>query len=144
MADEEELNRLAGELQLQQSKGDAIRQQIQQMQGAVIEIGSAIDAIKNLKKAKSDTLVPVGAGTFISCPKPDTDKVVISIGANVMLQKKPDEAIKMLEERQANVAKAISTAQEDMVAVVREIERLTQRANLIAAEESANVRPSKG
>ncbi len=143
MADEEELQRLSYELQVQQSNGEAIRQQIQAMQSNIIEIGSAIEAVKNLKKMKGDTLIPLGSGTFISCPKPNPEKVVISIGANLMVQKSPEEAVKMLEERQKKISDAMGIAQQDMGRVIQSIESLTQKASVLAAEENRDVRSSK-
>lgn len=143
MANEAELERISASLQIQQAKGEAIRSQMQQMEASILEISAAVDAIQNLKKAKSDTLVPVGAGVFISCPKPDSDKVVINIGASVMVSKKPEEAVKMLEERQKKISDAIGSAQEDMGEVIKAIDELTQRASGIAAAEGKNVRPLK-
>ncbi|VVB99829.1 Prefoldin subunit alpha [uncultured archaeon] len=143
MANEEELNRLAAELQVQQSNGEAIRQQIQAMQSSLLEIGAAMNAVQNLKKVKGDTLVPLGAGVFLSCPKPDPERVVINIGANVMVQKKPEEAVKLLEERQKAIRDAISSAQQDLEQAVSAIDEIKKRANSIAAEEGRNVRPPK-
>jgi prefoldin alpha subunit len=144
MADEEEVNGIANEMQLQQARGEVIRQQIQQMQRNILEISSAVDALNNLKKAKSDTLVPIGAGVLISCPKPTSDRVIIEIGANIMVEKKPEEAVKMLQERQKKIMEAVEESQKGLNDVVRAIERLTERASLIAAEgERGNVRPAK-
>ena len=143
MADEEELGRLSYELQVQQETGEAIRQQIQSMQSNIVEISSAIEAIRNLKKMKGDALVPLGAGVFISCPKPNPDKVVLSIGASVMASKSPEEAIKVLEERQKKLSDAMGSAQEDLGKVIQTIEGLTQRASALAGEEGRDVRPPK-
>ena len=145
MADEEEMNRVAGELQIQQAKGDAIRQQIQQMQEVSLEMTSTLEVLRNIGKAKGNALVPVGAGIFVSCSKADPEKVVMNIGANIMVHKKPDEAISMLEERRENMIKATASAQADLNQVIAEMERLSQRASeFAAAEEGKNVRPSKG
>jgi len=144
MADEEEVNSIANEMQLQQARGEVIRQQIQQMQRNILEISSAVDALNNLKKAKSDTLVPIGAGVLISCPKPASDRVIIDIGANIMVEKKPEEAVKMLQDRQKKIMAAVEESQKGLNEVVKAIERLTERASLIAAEgERGNVRPAK-
>lgn len=144
MASEEEMNRMASELQLQQAKGEAIRQQMQQMQSSLMEIGAAIDTIENISKAKGDALVPIGAGAYLSCPKPNPDKVVLNAGANVLVQKKPDEAVKILKDRQKKIADAMNTMQKEMGVVVREIEALTNAASSYAAEEErTNVRPPK-
>jgi len=143
MANEDELNRLAAEVQMQQSRGEAIRQQVQQMQSDLMELAGTMDALQNLKKAKGDTLVPLGSGIYISCPKPDADKVVVNIGSNVMVQKKPEEAVKMLQERQKKMIDAINSAQGDLAQVVKIIDELTQRASAMAVAEERNVRPSK-
>ncbi len=143
MENEAELEKISTSLQIQQAKGEAIRSQMQQMEASILEISAAVDAIQNLKKAKSATLVPVGAGVFISCPKPDPDKVVINIGASIMVSKKPEEAVKMLSERQQKISDAIGSAQEDMGEVIKAIDELTQRASAIAAAEGKNVRPLK-
>jgi len=143
MGNEEELGRLEGELQMQQARGEAIRQQIQSMQSSSLEVAAAIEALQNIKKVKGDTLVPVGAGVYFSCPKPDFERVVMNIGAGVMVQKKPDEAQGILLDRQKKLADALKSAQDDMSQVISSIEGLTRRASAIAAEEERNVRPSE-
>jgi len=143
MGNEEELNKIEGELQMQQSRGEAIRQQIQGMQNSSLEISTAIEALQNIKKVKGDTLVPIGAGVFFSCQKPDFDHVVMNIGAGVMVQKKPEEALGVLMERQKKISDAMASAQEDMVQVINAIDTLTRRASAIGVEEERNVRPSK-
>jgi prefoldin alpha subunit len=143
MGNEEELNRIEGELQMQQARGEAIRQQIQSMQSTSLEMATAIEALQNIKKVKGDTLVPVGAGVFFSCPKPDFDHVVMNIGAGVMVEKKPDEALGVLLDRQKKIADAMKSAQDDMAQVINSIEGLTRRASEIGAAEERNVRPSK-
>lgn len=144
MADEGEINDIANEMQLQQARGEIFRQQIQQMQKNMLEISGAVDAINNLKKAKGDTLVPIGAGILISCPKPSSDHVLVDIGANIIVEKKPDEAVKILQERQKKIMGAVEETQKGLSEVVKVIESLTQRASLIAAEgERGNVRPSE-
>ncbi len=143
MGNEEELGKIEGELQMQQSRGGAIRQQIQSMQSSSLEIATAIEALQNTKKVKGDTLVPIGAGVYFSCPKPDFDHVVMNIGAGVMVQKKPEEALGILLDRQKKITDAMKAAQEDMTQVIGAIEDLTRRASAIGAEEEKNVRPSK-
>lgn len=143
MAEDDELDSIAAQLQLQQAKGDNIRSQMQQMQANVIEIGGAMEAIRNVKKATKDVLIPVGAGAYLSCPKPDPEKVVVSIGANVLVNKKPEEAIKLLEERQKTVGDAVVVAQQDLEAVIKEMDELSRRANLLASGANRNVRASQ-
>lgn len=144
MANEDEMERISNELQLQQARGDAIRQQMQAMQNAILEVGSAIEAIEGLKKAKGDTLVPIGAGVFMSCPKPDPENVVLSIGAGMLVRKKAEEALKLLNDRQKRMSDALGASQQNLEDVVKNIERLSAQAGAIgAAEEKRNVRASE-
>ena len=71
MGNEEELNKIEGELQMQQSRGEAIRQQIQGMQNSALEISTAIEALQNIKKVKGDTLVWSGV-QLLRLVDPDT------------------------------------------------------------------------
>ena len=140
---EEDLQRLAAEIQMQQARGDAIRQQMQEMQDSLVNIGGAIDAIQGLKKAKGDTLVPIGAGAYISCPKPDPDAITMSVGANIMVKKKPEDAVKLLQDRQKKITDTMGAAQQDLQQIVKIIDDLTRQANAQALAEERNVRPSK-
>ena len=144
MPNEGEIAQIANELQVQQAKGEAIRKQMEAMQTSLMELGSAIDAVNNIKKAKGDTLVPLGSGVYLSCPKLAVDRVIINIGANVMIQKKPDEAVKILETRQKKLNSIIKAMQEDLGLVVQAIEGLNKRASTIAAMgERENVQSPK-
>ncbi len=145
MADEQEMNDIANEMQMHQSKGEIIRQQIQAMQSNILEISSTMDVLRNIKKAsKGDTLLPIGAGVMLACPKPDPSRVVVNVGANVMVEKKPEDALLMLEDRQKRIMKAVEESQKNLQEVVQAIEGLTKRASLIAAEGGrGNVRPSE-
>ena len=145
MANQEELERISNELQLNQARGEALRNQLQAMQSAMLELTASMEAIETLDKAsKGDTLLPIGSGVFISCPKPDASKVIVSVGGGIMVQKKPEDALKILQERQKRMADAMGNSQAALDEIVKNIERLTvQASSAQIAEERRNVRASK-
>lgn len=143
MSTEEELMRIDRELQANQAKGEALRQQIQMMQDSTLEVSTAIDALKNLQKIKGDALVPIGAGVYLPFSKPSFDHVVMNIGAGVMVQKTPEEAIKILADRQEKLSEALKSAQDSLEQVIRDIDLLNKQASSIAAQEERNVQPSE-
>ncbi len=64
------------------------------------EATSAIESIKSLKqKPTSETLVPIGMGTYVQTKISSNDKIVLNIGAGVAMEKDPDTAINYLEAR---------------------------------------------
>lgn len=141
MANEAEMDRISNELAAMQARGEAIRQQMQAMQAAILEVTSALELIDSIKKIKGDALVPIGAGVFISCPKPDQEKVVLSVGSGMLVQKKPDEALKMLQERQKRMSDSLASSQSALDETIKSIEKLTYQASALgAAEERRNVR----
>ena len=74
----------------------------------VREATSAIESIKSLsQKSDSETLVPVGMGTFVKAKISSNDKIVLNIGAGVSLEKDSVSAINYLEERIKEIEIAI-------------------------------------
>ena len=76
------------------------------------EAASAIESLKSLKeKPQSDTLVPIGMGTFVQTKISSSEKIVLNIGAGVSMEKDVDSAINYLEAR----LKEIEVALQDTV-----------------------------
>jgi len=140
MANEEELASISNELEISQARGESIRQQVQAMQSSLLEMASTIEALQNIGNAKKDTLVPIGAGVFLSCPKPDADRVVVSVGSGIMMEKKPEEAIKILESRQKKLSDAMNEAQKELARIVNMVEQLSLRAGELSAMDERAAR----
>ena len=64
------------------------------------EATAAIDSIKSLSgKSDSETLVPIGMGTYIPTKISSTNKIIMNIGAGVAVEKDFPSAINYLEAR---------------------------------------------
>lgn len=72
------------------------------------EATSAISSIKAInEKNESNTLVPVGMGSFVKTTISSADKIVLNIGAGVAIEKSKDDAINYLESRIKEIEVAI-------------------------------------
>jgi len=70
---------------------------------------AAIDSIKSLsQKPESDTLVPIGMGTYLPTKISSTSKIVLNIGAGVAVEKDFPSAINYLEARIKEIEIAIN------------------------------------
>ena len=82
---------------------------------AIIESKNVLEAIKNIKIQKSgqgsDVLFPLGAGVFARSETPRKDKIVVSVGANVVVEKTLDQGLEFIEERVKELEKAVSSIQ---------------------------------
>jgi prefoldin alpha subunit len=81
------------------------------------ETTAAIESIKALsQKPESETLVPIGMGTFIPTKISSNNKIVMNIGAGVAVEKDIPSAINYLEAR----VKEIEVALQDTAAKKQE------------------------
>ena len=75
------------------------------------ESTSAIESIKSLKNnPNSDTLIPLGMGSFVKSQISSNEKIVLNIGAGVAVEKTPDSAINFLESRIKEIEVALQEA----------------------------------
>ena len=75
------------------------------------ESASAIESIKSLKgNPNSETLVPLGMGSFVKSQISSNEKIVLNIGAGVAIEKTPDSAINFLESRIKEIEVALQEA----------------------------------
>ena len=77
------------------------------------EASAAIESIKSLNsKPESDTLIPIGMGTYIPTKISSNNKIILNIGAGVAVEKDFPSAINYLEAR----IKEIEVALQDTTA----------------------------
>lgn len=104
------------------------------------EATSAIESIKSLKqKQTSETLVPIGMGTYVQTKISSDDKIVLNIGAGVAMEKDHDTAINYLEARIKEIEVALQeTAAKKQEASTR-LEQGKEQMNqlMIAAKQSS-------
>jgi len=78
------------------------------LERALIEARAALDAMKGLSESNpKEVLVPVGGGVLLRSGPPKTDEVLVNVGANIVIQRKREEAVAFLEGRAREVEKSI-------------------------------------
>jgi prefoldin alpha subunit len=118
---EDKLNNLAVEIRVLESTYNELTSRQNLLERALIENRAALEAIKGLSNKKvGEVLTQVGGGAMLRSPPPDVEKVLVSIGADVVLEKTREEALAILEERQKEVEKSI-------VSIVGQRDELKQR-----------------
>ena len=106
------------------------------------EAASAIESIKSLnKESDSETLVPIGMGTYVPTKISSNNKIILNIGAGVAVEKDFDSAINYLEAR----IKEIEVALQDTAAKKQDAAaRLEQGKNQINQLMQAESQPKSG
>lgn len=93
MEDKQRLETLVKELNTYQGQAEVLQQQIETLNATIAELSVAMDTLATVKgEDNKETLVPIGAGSFIITELKNTDEVIIGLGAGVAVKKKIDDA----------------------------------------------------
>ncbi len=95
---EEQAQQLMQQMQMLETYFSDLSQREGTFLGVLREATAAIDAMKSLsQKPESETLVPIGMGTYVPTKISSNSKIVLSIGAGVAVEKDFPSAINYLE-----------------------------------------------
>jgi prefoldin alpha subunit len=107
---EETVNALVMEVRILEGTYNELSSRQNLLERALLESRAALDSIKGLSDHGSkEVLTQIGAGAMLRSQPPATDNVLVSVGANVVIEKSKEEAMAMLEERSRDVEKSIVT-----------------------------------
>ena len=105
---EETVNALVVEIRILESTYNELTSRQNLLERALLESRAALDSIKGLSSdAPSEVLTQIGGGAMLRSQPPSTDRVLVSIGSSVVIEKPKDEAVALLEERSRDVEKTI-------------------------------------
>jgi prefoldin alpha subunit len=101
MTSEQEVRVLLGQLQQSEAEARAYEQQIELVSFTISEIDNAVEAVEALSKPDigKETLIPIGANSFVYGTIPQTKRVIIGLGANVSAEVDVTDATLYLIER---------------------------------------------
>jgi prefoldin alpha subunit len=93
MEDRERLNHLVNELNMYQGQADVLNQQMETVKANIADLNIAEETLQSIKDKKdAETLVPIGAGSFIITEIKNTDEVIVGLGARSAVKKKIADA----------------------------------------------------
>jgi len=95
---EEQTQQLMQQMQMLETYFSDLSQREGTFLGVLREATAAIESMKSLsQKPESETLVPIGMGTYVPTKISSNSKIVLSIGAGVAVEKDFPSAINYLE-----------------------------------------------
>ena len=114
---EEQAEQLMQQMQMLETYFSDLSQREGTFLNIMREAVASIESIKSLdQKAESETLVPIGMGTYVSTKIMSNTKIVMNIGAGIAVEKDFPSAINYLEAR----IKEVEVALQDTVAKKQE------------------------
>ena len=114
---EAEVSRYLALLEMYKEQIESLTNQSQIIQAMIEEYNRTkitLDKISNVED-RTEVLLSVGGGTFVNANIKDTKKVVYNIGADILVEKTIEEAVKSIDERidllYNNLQKVVETTQ---------------------------------
>jgi prefoldin alpha subunit len=102
------VNALVVEVRILESTYNELSARQNLLERALLESRAALDSIKGLAgKPPTEVLTQIGGGAMLRSQPPSTERVLVSIGSNVVIEKSREEAVAMLEVRSRDVEKTI-------------------------------------
>lgn len=97
---EEQAQQLLYQLQMLETYLADLTQRETTLVSILRESALAIESIKSIgTNAESETLVPIGMGTYVKTKITSNDKIVLNVGAGIAIEKTKDAAINFLESK---------------------------------------------
>ncbi|MEM3437014.1 MAG: prefoldin subunit alpha [Nitrososphaerales archaeon] len=123
MSEQERLQSLVAELRILEAYFNEINARESLLARAIMESRAALEAIKSFPSNEiSDLLVPIGGGIFMEASAKPPEKLLVSIGANVVVEKTKDSTISFLEDRIKELENAISKLEAQKEELARRID----------------------
>lgn len=107
--DEDKINSLVAEIRVLESALNDLNARQNVLERILIDSRTSIETINGLDSTKSDEgLIPIGAGVLLWSPPPKVDKVLVNIGANVVVEKSKEDATSFMEKRVREIEESLA------------------------------------
>ena len=114
--EEDLVRQLAGEIRILEGSASALQSRLDIVRAAINEITLAHATLDGLAKMQDgdDTLVPVGAGSYIRMKITDSKKLVMGVGAGAAIEKDVSSSVEELKGRIDELDKARNSIQQQL------------------------------
>ncbi len=108
--DEDKINNLVSEIRVLEGGLNEISARQNFLERILVDTRTSIATINGIDSSSSDeVLIPVGAGVLLRSTPPKVDKVLVNIGANVVVEKSREDATKFMEGRAKEVEESLAS-----------------------------------
>jgi prefoldin alpha subunit len=108
---EEEISSAVRTLEFYRTQLENFDQQYEFMAMTIREHAKAKETMEGLKdiKEETETLIPIGAGSYLFAKVGESEKAIVGIGADVLIETTIDDAILKIDERTKEIEEAMKT-----------------------------------
>ena len=134
MSVQEDLQRLVLELRVLESYYNELTSRETLVARAILDNRATMDALKSRPQGSdSEILVPLGAGVLMKVCAPSVDRLLLNIGAGVVVEKSKEDTLKYLNERSSELEAALSNIGAQKVDLANKINAYRAKVNDLAS-----------
>jgi prefoldin alpha subunit len=135
--EEETVNALIVEIRVLESTNNELTARQNLLERALVENRAALDALNGLgDKPTQEVLMQIGGGAMLRSPPPSTDKVLVSVGANIVIEKPKAGTVALLEGRSRDVEKTIMSIAGQRNGLAQRLDSDRQALNSLVSRQS--------
>ena len=129
---EEQAQQLLQQMQMLENMFAELSQKENSIVNIIRDANSAVKSIQEIKEnPDSESLVPVGMGTFIKAKTIPNEKVVVNVGAGVAIEKDHDSELNFLESKIKELEVALQETNSQRQQIAANIEQGKQQMQQI-------------
>ena len=125
------------DIRLLESSARVLQSRLDIVTAALSETLTAISTLEGtkVKPDETETLVPIGSGSFVKARLADAEKVIIGVGAGVCIEKPIEDSMKDLRLRSSELEKARATVTQQLNQVYGQTEDYRAHLNDLARKK---------
>ena len=133
-----ELQMLNNQLRQIQQQMQSIEVQAQEMD----KLSTALEEAKSIKKGQ-ELLVPLGQGIFLRSKADNMEHVIVSVGADIILEKSFDEALELVKRQQQELNSVVLDMRHEFNTGVQQLHELQHELSQMTPTEEESKKVSK-
>jgi prefoldin alpha subunit len=121
---DEEVRQLLSDIRLLEGSARVLQSRMDIISAALSETTTAIQTLEGAKGQPEGTevLTPIGSGSFVKSKVTDPNKIMIGVGAGVIVEKSIDDSIKDLRLRSSDLERARVTVTQQLGQILGQTE----------------------
>ncbi len=137
MAERKELQEKILTYRILESRLDALLKQREMMASKMIEIQNTLGSMDEIEKCKEEVIFPIGAEAYVFGKVADKKKLMVDIGAGVILEKTVEETKEILNKRKNDIENALNSMQKDIGEMSAALDQLGPELQSMSEETEA-------
>lgn len=113
------------QLEKQMQKLQQVTQQVQQ---SIEQVEETREGLGEISEGEQNAMSPIGAGVYMGSKLEDTDKVLVEIGADLVMEKETSDAINYLGDRKDKLLEAKKRYQEQLKKIKQQYQQIMGKA----------------